>query len=186
MKMTEMYKYSEDGKTFKIQVPITRPGKDININKISFDIESYINVMNSEEVKKALESNQGLPFVFKTPKNFTSGIDGSLCIGKVVAWNPEFIIVEISVDNYNRYIAPYNESTDMKAGILATGNFLEGSKEIFCIDKVYGFQVLYGISAKSLEKIEKEAEDNKEESKAEEVVEEKEASVEEVAEETKE
>ena len=151
MKIAEMYRYQDGKDTFRIQVPITRPGKDININKISFDLNSYVATMQSDQMKYSLK-NKTLPVVVDAPKDFTN-INSNTVVGKVVDWNPEFIIVEISVDNYNKYIAPYNEATEMKAGVIGLGEFIEGSTEVFAIKKVYAFQLLYGIAAKVLEKV---------------------------------
>ena len=79
------------------------------------------------------------------------------------------IIVEISRDNYNKYIAPFNDNTEMKAGILGYGEILKEADgiSIYKIDKVYGFQLLYGISAKILEKVEEPKEETKTETSEE-------------------
>lgn len=149
MRITEMYKFKDGKDTFRIQIPITRPGKDININKISFDLESYVATMQSDKMKYNLK-NKMLPLVDEAPSEFTD-IPAKNIIGYVIEWNPEFIIAEISVNNYNKYIAPYNDSVDMKAGVVALGEFKEGSTKIFEIKKMYAYQLLYGIAAKTLE-----------------------------------
>ena len=99
-RITEAYKPGKDEEVFKINIPITRPGKDININKVSFDLDSYLKAMKSEYVTEAFEKKIGLPFVIEGDA-ITSGmiIPSDKWIGKVVKWTLDNIIVEISRDN---------------------------------------------------------------------------------------
>ena len=167
-RITEAYKPGKDEEVFKINIPITRPGKDININKVSFDLDSYLKAMKSEYVTEVFEKKIGLPLVIDGD-TITSGmiIPADKWIGKVVKWTLDNIIVEISRDNYNKYIAPFNDNTEMKAGILGYGEVLKevDGISVYKIDKVYGFQLLYGISAKTLEKVEEPKTETPEEDK---------------------
>lgn len=161
-KIVEAYKPGNNEKKFKINIPITRPGKDININKVSFDLDSYLKAMKSDYVTEVFEKKIGLPLVLDADAT-KSGIIIPIeqWIGRVMKWTLEYIIVEMSRDNYNRYIAPFNDNTEMKAGILGYGEMLreeEGIK-VFSVEKVIGFQLLYGISAKTLEKVEEPKEE---------------------------
>ena len=159
--IAETYKYKNGREEFKIIIPITRPEKDVNVNGISFELGSYLKVMQSDYVKEMF-NNGGMPLVIRAPKSVDSVeiIKIEDTIGTVVEWNTEYIVVKITPDNYNLYIAPYNDNDNgipIKAGVIGAGEFVEGSKNVFSLQKVVAFQLLYGVSAKIYKRLEKEA-----------------------------
>jgi hypothetical protein len=106
-----------------------------------------------------------MPIVLRAPESFDS-IRIEDTIGRVIEWNTEHIVAEITPDNYNLYIAPYNDNgVPIKAGIIGIGDFVDGSKTIFALQKVIAFQLLYGESAKTYKRIPVEDATKKKQSK---------------------
>ena len=161
MLIVETYKPGKAAKTFRIQIPITRPAKDININKMTFDLKSYVNIMQSEDTKQKIAARR-LYLVYDLSDLDSDFVYMKNVVGAVSDWTLDYIEVEVDRGAYNRHIAPYIDKIPMKAGIVGSGELLEGTKDVLCLDKIYAFQLLYGISAQTLEKVVKKPADKKE------------------------
>ncbi len=133
-------------------IPITRPGKDVNVNGIFFEPESYKKVMESERIKEVFKTNIGLPLTLNSNYFKQKYVPIEDWIGKVVGWTEDHIKVETTEDKYNLYIKPFENTSKIKAGILGFGEFV-GSQDknvnTFAIKNIIEFQLLTGIAAKN-------------------------------------
>jgi hypothetical protein len=122
------------------------------------------NVMQSEEVKERIKDKR-LFLVYSTSKQDSDFVFSKNIIGSVIDCNINYIEVEVTRDGYNRHIAPYIDKVPMKAGIIGEGKILEGTTDVYCLHRIFAFQLLYGISAQTLEKVVQKPEEKKVEEK---------------------
>ena len=139
-------------KKITVDIPITKPGKDVNVNGIFFEPESYKKVMESEYIKEVFKTGVGLPLTLNNDYFKQKYVPIEDWIGKVVEWTECYIKVEMLEDNYNLLIKPFENTSNIKAGIIGYGEFI-GSQDknvnIFAIKNIIGFQLLTGIAAKN-------------------------------------
>lgn len=128
----------------RFALPITKPGVK-NKWGIIFNEESYLSIMNSEAMQERLR-DKTLFLVANSYRDNNSiplRIHLEDVIGFVVAWSPEKIMVEMSLDNYKRYIKPCGKE-NFRAGIISCGKFIKeyNKPREFKIYNIAGFQLL--------------------------------------------